>query len=74
MCGRFVSLSWNEVLGVVRSIEMDTPFNIEPDWPARRPDAYPKSIVPIIAPVEDGLAPLDLRWGFTAPWDFRRTR
>lgn len=72
MCGRFVSLSWDEVLGVIRSIEMDTPFNAEPDWPARRPDVYPKSVVPIIAPTEDGLAPADLRWGIPAPWDSKK--
>lgn len=72
MCGRFVSLSWDEVLGVIQSIQMDTPFNIDPDWPARRPDAYPKSIVPIIAPIDDALAPIDLRWGFAAPWDDRK--
>lgn len=72
MCGRFVSLSWDEVLGVIQSIQMDTPFNPEPDWPARRPDAFPKSIVPIIAPEHGELVPLDLRWGFTAPWDERK--
>lgn len=72
MCGRFVSLSWDEVLGVIQSIEMDTPFNVEPDWPARRPSAYPKSIVPVIAPAEEGLEPLDLRWGFAAPWDSKK--
>ena len=72
MCGRFVSLSWDEVLGVIQSIEMDTPFNPEPDWPARRPDAFPKSIAPIIVPEHDELVPLDLRWGFAAPWDERK--
>ena len=72
MCGRFVSLSWDEVLGVIQSIQMDTPFNPEPDWPARKPDAFPKSIVPIIAQEHGELAPLDLRWGFTAPWDTRK--
>lgn len=72
MCGRFVSLSWDEVLGVIQSIQMDTPFNPEPDWPARRPDAFPRSIVPIIAPEHGKLVPLDLRWGFMAPWDMRK--
>ena len=72
MCGRFVSLSWDEVLGVIQSIQMDTPFNADPDWPARRPDAYPKSIVPIIVPESGELVPADLRWGFTAPWDARK--
>ena len=72
MCGRFVSLSWDEVLGVIQSIEMDTPFNPEPDRPARRPDAFPKSIAPIIVPKHDELVPLDLRWGFAAPWDERK--
>ncbi len=72
MCGRFVSLTWDEVLGVIQSIQTDTPFNVDPDWPARRPDAYPKSVVPIIAHTEDGLVPADLRWGFSAPWDTRK--
>lgn len=72
MCGRFVSLTWDEVLDVVRSIEMDTPYNYEPDCPARRADAYPKSIVPVIATDGRKLAPVDLRWGFIAPWDDKR--
>lgn len=72
MCGRFVSLSWDEVLGVIQSIQMDVPFNVDPDWPARRPDAYPRSTVPIIAPEHDRLVPAELRWGFAAPWDARK--
>lgn len=69
MCGRFVSLTWDEVKQVVKSIELDTPYNPEPDYPATRMDAYPKSVVPVI--VQDGahLKPQELRWGFEAPWD-----
>ena len=72
MCGRFVSLTWDEVLEVVRSIEMDATFNYEPEYPARRPNAYPKSIVPIISTEDEKLTPVDLRWGFTAPWDDKK--
>ena len=38
MCGRFTVLSYDEVEGVVRSLEYATPVNLLPDWPARRAD------------------------------------
>ena len=68
MCGRFVMLTYDEVVDVIRSIQMDTPYIIEPDWPARRPSAYPGSIVPIITPDEGLLVPQDLKWGFEVEW------
>ena len=68
MCGRFVMLTHDEVADVIRSIQMDTPYIIEPDWPARRPSAYPGSIVPIITPNEDLLVLQDLKWGFEVGW------
>lgn len=73
MCGRFVSLTWDEVLGVIKSIEMNAPYIVESDWPTRRMNAYPKSSVPIITPDDDELVPADLRWGFPAPWDSKKT-
>ena len=68
MCGRFVMLTHDEVADVIRSIEMDTPYNIEPDWPARRPSAYPGSTVPIIALQDKLLLVDDLKWGFEVEW------
>lgn len=35
MCGRFTVLTYDEVEGVVRSLEYATPVNLLPDWPAR---------------------------------------
>ncbi len=72
VCGRFIALTWDEVLGVIRSIQMDAPFMPDPDWPAARPNAFPGSIVPVIAPAEGGLDAVELRWGFEAPWDAKK--
>lgn len=68
MCGRFVMLTYDEVADVIRSIEMDAPYNIEPDWPARRPYAYPGSVAPIIAERGRSLFPDALKWGFEVEW------
>lgn len=72
MCGKFVCLTWDEVLGVIRAIQMDSPFDPEPDWPARRTLAFPRSNVAIIIAENGQLLPKELRWGFTAPWDERK--
>lgn len=67
MCGRFVMLTFDEVLQVVQCLEFCTPFNALPDWPAR-PSAYPGSEVAVIVPCEGGLQVRSLRWGFEASW------
>lgn len=72
MCGKFVCLTWDEVLGVIRAIQMDSPFDPEPDWPARRTLAFPRSDVVIIVSQNGCLSPKELRWGFTAPWDEKK--
>ena len=54
MCGRFVMLTFDEVLQVVQCLEFHTPFNALPDWPAR-PSAYPGSEAPVIVPGVEGL-------------------
>ena len=44
MCRKFTVLTWDEVLEVVQALEMYSPFNVQPDWPAVRPahdDASP---------------------------------
>lgn len=43
MCGRCVVFTFDEVLEIIKEIEVGTPFSFEPDWPARRLQAYPKS-------------------------------
>ena len=68
MCGRFVMLTYDEVIDVIRSIEMDAPYHIESDWPARRPSAYPGSIVPVITENGGILKPQNLKWGFETDW------
>lgn len=79
MCGRCVIFTFDEVLEIVRQIEVGAPLNLEPDWPARKPQAYPKSLAPLIVPSFDtaqpapnlglgSLAARDLSWGFEESW------
>lgn len=65
MCGRFTTITWDEVEGVIGAIEAERPYNLEPDWPARRVDAFPKATAPIITLDEAGaLEGRELIWGF----------
>ncbi len=54
MCGRCITLTYDEVADVIRQIEVGIPIGIEPDWPAQYPQAYPKSVVPLILNGEGG--------------------
>lgn len=64
---------------MIREIEVDTPLNIDPDWPARRIEAYPKSVASLIVPTFDtalevpslspgSLSARELSWGFEESW------
>ena len=53
MCGRCVIFTYDEVLEVVREVEVGVPLNVDPDWPARRIEAYPKSVAPLIVTTFD---------------------
>ncbi len=74
MCGRFTSLTYDEVADVIKEIEVTSPLNIMPDWPATHPNAYPKMRVTIIRPDEEirdakeKLVPAELQWGFPVEW------
>ena len=79
MCGKCVIFTYDEVLDMVRRIESGSPIITEPDWPARRSFAYPKSFAPIIVPRFDTALPspmltakslhvTQLSWGFQEPW------
>lgn len=69
MCGRFTMLTYDEVLGVIQSIEFGTPFNPESDWPAQGTDAFPGSNVPLILPAKNNhLEAVELWWGYPASW------
>lgn len=79
MCGKCVIFSYDEALDMVRRIEVGSPLITEPDWPARRSFAYPKSFAPIIVPRFDTALPspmltmetlhvAQLSWGFQEPW------
>ena len=79
MCGRCVIFTFDEVLEVIREIELGSTFNFEPDWPAVRAQAYPNTIAPLIVPdfdtavgvatLEPGaLQPRELAWGFEESW------
>ncbi len=87
MCGRCSIITYDEVLGVIRAIEVGAPLNIEPDWPARRLEAFPKSTATLIIPAFDtadfcpsdsigafdpiGLPAADREGLFAAPGRFR---
>lgn len=79
MCGKCVIFSYDEVLDMVRQIEVGSPLITEPDWPARKDFAYPKSLAPVIVPRFDTafpspaldsqtLAVSQLSWGFQESW------
>lgn len=79
MCGRCVVFTFDEVLEIIKEIEVGTPFSFEPDWPARRLQAYPKSAASLIVPEfdtalgvtslrEGSLSARDFTWGFEESW------
>lgn len=79
MCGRCVIFTYDEVLEVVREVEVGVPLNVDPDWPARRIEAYPKSVAPLIVTTFDtaleapsltqgSLTARELSWGFEESW------
>ncbi len=53
MCGRCVIFTFDEVLQVINEIELGIAFNFDPDWPARKVQAYPNSAAPLIVPQFD---------------------
>lgn len=79
MCGRCVIFTFDEVQEVIQDIELGIPLNLDPDWPAQRMQAYPKSLVPLIVPRfdtasdltslhEGALAVHEKSWGFEESW------
>lgn len=68
MCGHFIVVPRDEIDLIIREIEIENHINIMPDWPARRIDAYPQSIVPLIIPDGTGLASAEMQWGYSVPW------
>lgn len=79
MCGRCVIFTFDEVLEVIQDIELGVPLNLDPDWPAQKMQAYPKSLAPLIvpqfdtalgldAPYEGAFAACEKSWGFEESW------
>lgn len=75
MCGRCITLTYDEVMDVIHQIEVGVPVQVEPDWPAQYPQAYPKSRVPLIlneAAYRTGqqlqLFAEEKTWGFEESW------
>ena len=81
MCNKCVIFTFDEVLQIIQQIEVVAPLNVQPDWPAMRPQAYPNSAVPLIVPTFDtaegpssrrlasgNLEARDLAWGFEESW------
>lgn len=50
MCRRIIVLTYDEVLDVIRHLEVGAPLSIDADWPARRAEAFPGSQVTAIVP------------------------
>ena len=68
MCGRFSMLTYDEVLGIVRSIEFGVPFSPSPEWSARGRDAFPGSTAPLIISSGKNLEVAELSWGYPVSW------
>lgn len=79
MCGRCVIFTFDEVLQVINEIELGRAFNFEPDWPARKVQAFPNSAAPLIVPQFDtatgfdalrsgSLSAKEMGWGFEESW------
>lgn len=69
MCGRFVMLTYDEVLEVVQCMELKAPFNLDSDWPAVRPIAQSGSTAPVVSVGEEGLVVQTYKWGFDRYWN-----
>lgn len=61
-------MTYDEVLDAIERLEVGAPFLFEPDWPARRTEAFPGSRVWAIVSGEKGLSPADFTWGYRASW------
>lgn len=79
MCGRCIIFTFDEVLEIIQQIEVGAPLNVQPDWPAVQPQAYPDSMAPLIVPTFDtaasarslvrgSLEARELAWGFEESW------
>lgn len=79
MCGRCIVFTFDEVFQIIQGIEAGVPLDFEPDWPARRSQAYPKSAAPLIVPDFDtaggaptlgagSLSARELSWRFEEGW------
>lgn len=79
MCGRCVVFTFDEVLEIINEIELGNAFNYEPDWPARKVQAFPNSAAPLIVPQFDtaigvdalqsgSLSAREMGWGFEESW------
>lgn len=85
MCRRFTVVTWDEVAEVVRELQVDSPVNVQPDWPARPmvgeaaaaqvesgEDAFPGAGVDVIVrDPESQLVVERLTWGFPVEWQQR---
>lgn len=73
MCGRFTMLTWDEVEDAAKAVLCAAPLNVDPDWPARRTDAFPGSTVRAIVFENEraigapSVRTADFIWGFAMP-------
>lgn len=67
MCGRFISLSYDEVAGMLSALIGNAPYLAQPDWLTRR-EVFPGTRVPLIARHGDAVIVEECPWGFPVPW------
>ncbi|MGI6106156.1 MAG: SOS response-associated peptidase family protein [Raoultibacter sp.] len=68
MCVQIKPIPRNEIDVIIEEINAQRSFNYMPDWPARRPSAFPGSEVGLIIS-EDGLMASEVKtWGYEVSW------
>lgn len=79
MCNACIIFTYDEVLDITHKLEVNAPLAVDPDWPARKPNAHPKAVASLVVPAFDtaqepqtlgagSLAVKELVWGFEESW------
>lgn len=53
MCNACIIFTYDEVLEITQKLEVSAPLAVNPDWPARKPNAHPKALAPLVIPAFD---------------------
>lgn len=68
MCHQIIMVPKEILEQVLNEVRSKNYVNELPDWPARRINAFPKSLVPIFVPEKGILTIQDKAWGYPAAW------